>query len=99
MINIFSSDPDRARAEKSAHLDFEIKRLEGKELQLKQDIKQMESEMENSIEVSQNFKDFRFNLIECLKIVTYSGLPPNALTPDYKCLSSFCCLTGRLSSK
>ena len=51
MINIFSSDPDRARAEKSAHLDFEIKRLEGKEQQLKEDIKQMESEMENSIEV------------------------------------------------
>ena len=95
MINIFSSDPDRARAEKSAHLDFEIKRLEGKEQQLKEDIKQMESEMESSIEVKfQALPFFLFNSIECVKIV--SGLPPNALTPDNKCLSSLCSFTGKL---
>ena len=50
MINIFSSDPDRARAEKSAHLDYEIKRLESKERQLKEDLKKMETEMEENMD-------------------------------------------------
>ena len=63
MINIFSSDPDRARAEKSAHLDFEIKRLEGKEQQLKEDIKQMESEMESSIEVKFQALPFFYSIL------------------------------------
>ena len=48
---MFSQDPERARAEKSAHLDYEIKRMEDQERKLKEDVKQMESEMENSLEV------------------------------------------------
>ena len=50
-ILMFSQDPERARAEKSAHLDYEIKRMEDQERKIKEDVKQMESEMENSLEV------------------------------------------------
>jgi len=49
MINLFSSDPDRARAEKSAHLEFEISRLEEREIALKEKLKSMEDQIEENL--------------------------------------------------
>ena len=37
---MFAQDPERTRAEKSAHLDYEIKRMEEQERKLKEDVKQ-----------------------------------------------------------
>ena len=51
MINLFSSDPDRARAEKSAHLEFEISRLEEREIALKEKLKSMEDQIEENLKV------------------------------------------------
>ena len=51
-ILMFAQDPERARAEKSAHLDYEIKRMEEQERKLAEDVKQVETNMESSMEVS-----------------------------------------------
>ena len=51
-ILMFAQDPERARAEKSAHLDYEIKRMKEQERKLKEDVKQLEMDMESSMEVS-----------------------------------------------
>jgi len=49
-ILMFAQDPERARAEKSAHLDYEIKRMEEQERKLAEDVKQVETNMESSME-------------------------------------------------
>ena len=61
MINLFSSDPDRARAEKSAHLEFEISRLEEREIALKEKLKSMEDQIEENLKVF-NISEYFFNL-------------------------------------
>merc|ERR1711990_629152 len=51
MINLFSSDPERSRSERSAQLDFEISRYKEEESKLKTKLKIMEAEIEVNLKV------------------------------------------------
>ena len=70
MINLFSSDPERARAEKCAHLEFEIKRMEEREEQMKSKLADMEKEIEKNLAVSMiNFHQLwpEYNCIQSIQ--------------------------------
>jgi hypothetical protein len=56
MINLFSSDPERSRNERSAQLDFEISKLIEDENKLKLKLKTMENEIEINLKNYQKMR-------------------------------------------